>query len=90
MRSYGLQDLAVALLALGALGWLGWRRWRVRRGAAAASCPDCPVASPVKGARPAPVPRMRPTAEGAALMPARRPPLVTIRERTPGAPGAGR
>jgi hypothetical protein len=83
MSGYGAQDLGVALLAVGALGWLVVRRVRARRGASAPHCPDCPVATPVRGARPAPMPRIRPTAEGAALLPPRRPPLVTIRERPP-------
>ncbi|MFI5372925.1 MAG: hypothetical protein ACHQ52_15325 [Candidatus Eisenbacteria bacterium] len=90
MSGYGVQDLGVALLALGAVGWLVARRVRARRGASAPHCPDCPVATPVPGARLAPMPRVRPTAEGAALLPPRRPSLVTIQERTARPPDTGR
>jgi hypothetical protein len=77
--SYGVEDLVVALLAVAALGWLVWRRVRARRGAAAAACPDCPAAAPTPGVRPAPMPKVRPTEAGAALLAQRRaPPLIQI------------
>jgi hypothetical protein len=76
---YGVQDLAVALAALAALGWLVWRRVRARRGAATAACPDCPVGTPTPGTRPAPMPKVTATAEGTAVLAARRrPPLIQI------------
>ena len=80
---YGVQDLVVALVALAAVGWLVWRRVRGRRGAAAAVCPDCPVAAPTPGTRPAPMPKVRPTTEGEALLAARRRPAL-IQIRRPG------
>ena len=78
---YGVQDLVVALVALAALGWLVWRRVRVRRGAAAAACPDCPVAVATPGTRPAPMPTVRPTAEGQTRLARRGSRLITIAER---------
>lgn len=85
---YGVQDVAVALLAVASLGWLVWRRVRARRGAAVAACPDCPVGSPSPGTRPAPMPTVRPTEEGAALLARRRRPAL-IQIQRPGEPKRG-
>jgi len=80
----GIQDLVAAAAAVTALGWLAARAWRRRRGRAAGSCPDCPVARPIPGTRPAPQPRVHPTAEGEARLAAlRRPPLIQIDGRRP-------
>jgi hypothetical protein len=83
---YGVQDVAVALLAVAALGWLVWRRVRARRGRAVAACPDCPVGAPTPGTRPPPMPTVRPTTEGAAFLARRRGPRL-IQIRRPGEPG---
>ena len=79
MSGYGPQDLGVALVAVAALGWLLWRRLHRGRGKPVATCPDCPVAAPIKGTRPAPMPRFKPTPEGTAFLARqKRGPLIQI------------
>jgi hypothetical protein len=48
-----VQDTLVGVAVLGALGYLMRRRFKAKPGAACEGCP----ASPVAGARPAPVPK---------------------------------